>query len=120
MQPFLLDQTAIDAYLDAGYWTRDTMAGRYAAHAAAYPNKLACRDAVETYSWKRLDEVTDDIAANLVALGIARDARALVQMASSARELGNSRTRPAPLSGISSSTMIPSLSQRRRKSVMEK
>ncbi len=87
MQPFLLDQTAIDAYLDAGYWTRDTMAGRYAAHAAAYPNKLACRDAVETYSWKRLDEVTDDIAANLVALGIARDARALVQMASSAREV---------------------------------
>ena len=50
-------------------------------------DKIACRDSQEEITWQRLDKLTDDIAANLIARGIERDARALVQMASSNREL---------------------------------
>ncbi len=87
MKPFLLDQEKIEAYLADGYWTRETMVERYAAYAHDIPEKIACRDAQEEISWRELDEITDRIAANLIARGIERDARALVQMASSNREM---------------------------------
>lgn len=87
MQPFMLDQAEIDAYLEAGHWTRDTMVGRYAGYAATHPDRTACRDWSENHSWRSLDVVTDRIAANLVRLGIGRDSRALVQMPSSCREI---------------------------------
>ena len=45
------------------------------------------RFAEEEITWRELDEFTDRIAANLIARGIERDARALVQMASSNREM---------------------------------
>ena len=87
MKPSLLDQEKIEAYLAAGYWTRETMVERYAAYARDFPEKIACRDAEEEITWRGLDEFTDRIAANLIARGIERDARALVQMASSNREM---------------------------------
>ena len=87
MKPYLLDQETIEAYLAAGYWTRETMVERYAAYARDFPGKIACRDSQEEITWRGLDERTDRIAANLIARGVERDARALVQMASSNREI---------------------------------
>ncbi len=87
MKPSFLDQGKIEAYLAAGYWTRETMVERYAAYARDFPDKVACRDSAEEITWRGLDELTDRIAANLIARGIERDARALVQMASSNREI---------------------------------
>ena len=87
MKPSLLDQKKIEAYLAAGHWTRETMVERYAAYAREFPEKIACRDAEEEITWRGLDELTDLMAANLIARGIARDARALVQMPSSNREM---------------------------------
>lgn len=87
MKPRLIDQEKVEAYLAAGHWTRETMVDRYAAYAREYPDKVACRDAEQELTWRELDEVTDRIAANLIALGIRRDARALVQMPSSGREM---------------------------------
>ncbi len=87
MKPFLLDDEKIEAYLAAGYWSRETMVERYAAYARDFPEKIACRDAAEEITWRGLDEITDRMAANLIARGIERDARALVQMPSSNREI---------------------------------
>ena len=87
MKPSLLDREKIEAYLAAGYWTRETMVERYAAYARDFPDKTACRDSQEEITWRGLDERTDRIAANLIARGIERDARALVQMPSSNREI---------------------------------
>ena len=44
MKPSLLDREKIEAYLAAGYWTRETMVERYAAYARDFPDKTACRD----------------------------------------------------------------------------
>lgn len=87
MKPYLLDRGAIEAYLAAGHWSRTTMAERYAAYARDVPDKTACRDAEGEITWRRLDELTTRIAANLIARGIPRDARALAQMTSSNREM---------------------------------
>ena len=87
MRPSLLSPSDIDIYLADGHWSRDTMVGRYRAFAERHADKIACRDESETYSWAELDALTDDLAANLIALGLARDATALVQMPSSCREV---------------------------------
>jgi len=87
MRPSLLDDTAIQAYLDQGYWSRQTMAGRYDSYAQSHPDRVACRDARNTLTWAELKAVTDRLAAHFIGLGIARDARAMVQMASSCREV---------------------------------
>ena len=87
MKPFLLDDEKIEAYLAAGYWSRATMVERYASYARDFPEKIACRDSAEEITWRELHEITDRIAANLIAREIERDARALVQMPSSNREL---------------------------------
>ena len=87
MKPSLLNREKIEAYLAAGYWTRETMVERYAAYARDFPEKTACRDAQEEITWRGLDVLTDRVAANLIDRGVARDACALVQMASSNREM---------------------------------
>ncbi len=87
MKPTLLTRADIDAYLDAGHWTRDTMAGCYAMHARDRPDEIACRDAQASYTWAELHAATDRLAANLIGLELARDSRALVQMPSSTREM---------------------------------
>lgn len=86
MKPSLLDQETIDGYLAAGHWSRVTMVDSYATFARDFPDAVACRDSREEITWRQLDETTDRIAANLVARGIPRDARALVQIPSSSRE----------------------------------
>ena len=87
MKPSLLSHEKIEAYLAAGHWTRETMVDRYAAYARDFPNKVACRDSEEEITWHHLDEITDRIAANLISRGLQRDARALVQIPSSSREM---------------------------------
>ena len=87
MKPSLLSAQDIDAYLAAGAWTRATMVERYRDHARAFPDRIACQDDRERYTWAELDAATDRIATNLIAMGLARDSRALVQMPSSAREM---------------------------------
>ncbi|MBT6094671.1 MAG: long-chain fatty acid--CoA ligase [Rhodospirillaceae bacterium] len=87
MKPTLLSPAGIAAYLDAGHWTLDTMAGRCADHARDCPGRIACQDAQGTYTWAQLDAATDRLSANLIGLGLVRDSRALVQMPSSSREM---------------------------------
>lgn len=87
MRPSLLDQETIDGYLAADHWSRVTMVDSYAGFARDFPDAAACRDSREEITWRQLDGITDRTAANLVARGIPRDARALVQMPSSSREM---------------------------------
>lgn len=87
MHPYLVTPEVIQAYLDAGHWSRDTMVDRYRGYAADYPDEIACRDGAKVYSWKDLDTATDRLAANLVDFEIDRDATALVQIPSSCREI---------------------------------
>lgn len=87
MRPSLTTPRIIDDYLDAGYWSRETMLDRYAAYAKDHPDRIACRDGDGAYSWAELDAATDRMAANLIDLGIDRDATALIRMPSSCREI---------------------------------
>lgn len=87
MRPHLTTPEVIESYLDAGYWTRDTMVDRYRRHAETYPDHIACSDSEGTYSWAELDSTTDRLAANLIDLGLDRDATALIQIPSSCREI---------------------------------
>lgn len=87
MRPYLTTPDVIDRYLAAGQWTRETMVDRYRAHAKTHPDGVACRDGDSTYSWAELEAATDRLAANLIGLGLARDATALVQIPSSCREV---------------------------------
>ena len=87
MRPFLVTPNIVKAYLEAGHWSRETMVNRYRGYAADYPDQIACRDRAEVYSWADLDAATDRLAANLVELGIERDATALVQIPSTCREI---------------------------------
>lgn len=86
MRPSRIDREKVETYLAAGHWSRETMVDRYAAYARDFPDRIACRDGETEFTWRRLHEVTDRIAANLIARGIPRDGRALVQIPSSARE----------------------------------
>jgi non-ribosomal peptide synthetase component E (peptide arylation enzyme) len=87
MKPTLLSPKDKQRYLDAGYWTRDTQTARFSAYAKETPDRIACRDDTESLTWAELDAVTDRLAANLIALGLERDSRALVRMPSSCREM---------------------------------
>ena len=87
MRPSRFGWSDIEAYLSAGHWSRETMVDRYRFYAAAFPAKVACRDPAETLTWKELDAVTNRAAARLIELGLVRDARALVRMPSSCREV---------------------------------
>lgn len=87
MRPHLTTPDVIERYLDAGQWTRETMVDRYRAHAKSHPDKIACRDGETSYSWAELDAATDRLAANLIDLGVERDATALIQIPSSCREI---------------------------------
>lgn len=87
MQPSFLGRDDIEAFLRDGDWSRKTMLDGYAAHAARFPDGIACRDESGTLTWERLEAVTDRLAAGLIDLGIARDSTALVRMPSSCREI---------------------------------
>jgi len=88
MRPTLLQQADITAYLEAGHWTEDTQAGRYGEYARNHPDAIACQDDTGSLTWAELHVATERLAANLIELGLARDARALVQMPTSNREMG--------------------------------
>lgn len=87
MRPFLVTPDIIESYLEDGHWSRETMLDRYRAHAAGYPDRIACSDSAETYSWAELDAASTRVAANLIDLGLERDATALVQIPSTCREI---------------------------------
>ena len=86
MRPFLLTSKDIDRYLHSGHWSSETMVDRYTTYASEIPNHTACRDRTDSYNWAQLHTVTDRLAANLIDMGVARDATALVQIPSSCRE----------------------------------
>jgi acyl-coenzyme A synthetase/AMP-(fatty) acid ligase len=87
MQPYLVTPDIIDGYLDTGHWTRETMVDRYRAYAEAHPDRIACRNGESAYNWAELDAASDRLAANLIGLGLDRDATALIQIPSSCREI---------------------------------
>ena len=86
MRPSRIDREKVETYLAAGHWSRETMVDLYGAYARDVPDRIACRDGETGFTWRRLHEITDRVAANLIARGIPRDGRALVQIPSSARE----------------------------------
>ena len=87
MHPTRLSTDEIETYVRDGHWTLETTLDLYARFAVEIPNAIACRDERHSYTWGQLDTATDQLAANLIGMGIERDARALVQMASSCREM---------------------------------
>ena len=87
MKPTHINQEKIEAYLEAGHWSRGTMVECYTTYAQDFPDKVACRDAETEFTWRQLNEITTRIAANLISLGLQRDARVLVQIPSSSREM---------------------------------
>ena len=87
MHPSLLTPAKIENYLAKGMWSRETMVDRYRQFARTVPDRLACRDERDCYSWTELDKATDRVAANLIELGLERDSTALVQTASSCLEV---------------------------------
>lgn len=87
MQPVRIEKEKTEAYLAAGHWSRETMVDRYAVYARKFPDRIACRDWEGRLTWRQLDEATDRIASALIARGIPRDGRALVQIPSSNREM---------------------------------
>ena len=87
MKPTHINQEKIEAYLEAGHWARGTMVECYTTYAQDFPDKVACRDAETEFTWRQLNEITTRIAANLISLGLQRDARVLVQIPSSSREM---------------------------------
>ena len=87
MRPSLLTTATIERYLANGHWSRETMVDRYREFAQTFPQRTACQDEKDIYSWAALDRVTDRIAANLITMGLHRDSTALVQTASSCREV---------------------------------
>lgn len=87
MKPFLVTPDIIKRYIDDGHWSRETMVSQYRKFASEHPDKIACRDAKESFSWAELESISNHIAANLIELGLKRDATALVQIPSSCREI---------------------------------
>jgi len=87
VKPTLLSAVDIDRYLDDGHWICATQADRLAAFARKIPNRAACRDETDTYTWAALDTASDRLAANLIALGLPRDSRAFVRMPSTCCEM---------------------------------
>ena len=82
MQPSLLKPPEILRYLDDGHWTKETQANRFSYYATVRPKAVACQDYTGSVTWAELDIATNQLAANLVGLGLSRDSRALVRMSS--------------------------------------
>lgn len=87
MRPYLTTPDLIDSYLEAGHWSRETMLDRYRIYSAKYPNKIACRDGVESYTWEELERTSNSVATSFINLGLNRDATALIQIPSTSREI---------------------------------
>ena len=87
MQPTLLTPPDISRLLKDGHWKKETQATRFAYYATVRPKAAACQDLTGTLTWAELDAATNQLAANLVSLGLARDSRALVRMPSGCPEV---------------------------------
>ncbi len=87
MRPSTVAPGDIDAWLEAGHWSTETMVDRYRGYAAGIPDRTACRDAERSWTWAELDAAAARIAESLAVRGVPRDARAVVQMPSSCREI---------------------------------
>ena len=87
MQPSLLKPSQILRYLDDGHWTKETQANRFSYYATVRPKAVACQDYTGSVTWAELDIATNQLAANLVGLGLSRDSRALVRMPSGYQEV---------------------------------
>lgn len=86
MKPSRLSSEDVEGYVASGLWSRKTMVEAYQSYARELPEKTACGDEQETYTWQQLKTASDRLAANLIGLGLERDARVLVQIPSSSRE----------------------------------
>ena len=87
MEPSEIAKATIEQYVDDSYWSTETMISSFQVYADKYPSKIACSDSLENFNWRQLHNVTDDLASNLIDLGLARDERVLVQIPSSSKEI---------------------------------
>ena len=87
MHPSLTSSEDMERYIAAGHWSRDTLVDCYRSYAVEFPNRIAFRDSNTSYTWSELDVVTNRFAIYLATLGLKRDATALVQTASTCREI---------------------------------
>jgi acyl-CoA synthetase len=71
----------VQAFVDAGWWGTSTLAETVAGHAARTPDRAAFigSDGARM-SWREYHDASDEVAATLVAHGIARGERVAVMM----------------------------------------
>ncbi|USQ85073.1 (2,3-dihydroxybenzoyl)adenylate synthase [Streptomyces phaeoluteigriseus] len=70
-------------YRAAGHWRGETVGGVLRARAAAHPDRIALVDPAperRTWTYRRLDERADRLAAGFLARGIGRGDRVVVQL----------------------------------------
>ncbi len=68
-------------YIEAGWWTNETLTSHLAAHAAARPDAPALDDGARIVTWRELARDVDRTAAGLSALGLGAGDVVAVQLA---------------------------------------
>ena len=69
-----------DRYREAGYWTGHTLDRMIREHAAAHPDRIAITDGDRHWSYAELDGRADRLAAGLLARGLRRGDRVVLQL----------------------------------------
>ncbi|MFE3198083.1 (2,3-dihydroxybenzoyl)adenylate synthase [Embleya sp. NPDC059237] len=69
-----------ERYRAAGWWRGETFGGVLRDRTAAHPHRVAVVDGERHWTYRDLDERADRVAAGLLALGVARGDRVVVQL----------------------------------------
>ncbi|MGW4383866.1 (2,3-dihydroxybenzoyl)adenylate synthase [Kitasatospora sp. NPDC004531] len=67
-------------YRAAGYWTGEPLDAMVRRHAAATPDRIAVTDRAQQWSWAELDARADRLATGLLARGLRKGDRVVLQL----------------------------------------
>jgi 2,3-dihydroxybenzoate-AMP ligase len=73
-----------ERYRAAGWWRGETFGGMLRDRSAAHPDRLAIVDGDRRWTYRELDERADRLAAGLLARGIGKDDKVVVQLPNTA------------------------------------
>ncbi|MFI9328940.1 (2,3-dihydroxybenzoyl)adenylate synthase [Kitasatospora sp. NPDC052868] len=73
-------QEVADRYRAAGYWTGETLDTMIRRHAAATPERIAVTDGDRHWSYAELDARADRLAAGMLARGLRKGDRVVLQL----------------------------------------
>ncbi len=73
MKPIRVSQEMIDEYTAKGYWTDETLVGACERKARLHPDREAFVDHRRRLTWAQIEEEVNNLALNLLHLGIRRD-----------------------------------------------